>query len=379
MKRHQVSALIVTGLATAVSLASGCQSKWDYPVATRLGTNARVFAARVSDWASNRGRLLPFSISGQRHFQTSVLQADGVDPLRRTNDDLANLLGPNDELVQALANRDNFQPLPFVVAPQPVKPDYAPEVVRDSRPLQSAEPGVETVEEEPSADAELPSAETLDEEKESQDAATEPVATELDGSSQAKEPSSEEERLREERIQQLLDLLAKAESLAEQNVPELPPAPIIERAVEPSPERVEPLVIPQPPQAPKEIVLRATATMPYQSVRSERVELLNVQQMAPTIPARPGVPAVVANPGLPAVNAPGWANQDWSKGLVPDFSALGTAAPDEIDFAPLPKESPTVESKTVSGEESSLGKVTPELDANPATAARPIQKTQERR
>lgn len=300
--------------------------------------------------------------------------------MRRTNDDLATVLGPNDELVQALANRDNFQPLPFVVAPQPVKPDYAPEVVRDSRPLQSAEPGVETFEEEErTADSELPSAETFGEEEESQDAATEPVATELDGGSQVKEPNSEEERLREERIQQLLDLLAKAESLAEQNVPELPPAPIIERAVEPVQERVEPLVIPQPPQAPKEIVLRATATMPYQSVRSERVELLNVQQMAPTIPARPGVPAVVANPGLPAVNAPGWANQDWSKGLVPDFSALGTAAPDEIGFAPLPQESPTVEPKTVSGTETNVGKVTPELDANPATAARPIQKNQERR
>jgi len=144
-------------------------------------------------------------------------------------------------------------------------------------------------------------------------------------------------------------------------------------------------VIPPPPQAPKEIVLRATATMPYQSVRSERVELLNVQQMAPTIPARPGIPAVVVNPPAPTVNTPGWANSEWSKGLLPDFSALGESAPEQVEFAPLPsstealRESPTVESQPVRGGKSSLGKITPQLDANPATAARPIQKNQERR
>lgn len=404
MKRHQVSALLVTGLAAAASLASGCRGTWDYPVATRVGTSARVFAARVSDLAaSTRGRLLPFSISGTRRFQSPVVDTNGVDPLRRTNEELANLLGADNELVQALANRNNFQPLPFAVAPQPVKPEYAPDVVEDSRPLQPVKPVVEKaaeqavekvaekeVEEQLVEEAELPSAENFvaqdnieNPSAKSLDSKTE--ATEEDSSPDVPQPISEEERLREERIQQLLDLLAKAESLAQENIPELPLAPIIERMEEPVQEKTEPLVLPQPPQAPKEIVLRATATMPYQSVRSERVELLNVQQMAPTIPARPGVPAVVANPPVPAVNAPGWVNSDWGKGVVPDFSALGEIAPEQVEFAPLPpssealKDSPTVESQPATKGDSSLGKIMPELDTNPATAARPIQKNQERR
>lgn len=394
MKRHHVSGLLVTGLAAAVSLASGCQSGWNYPVATRVGTSARVFAARVSDLASNRGRLLPFSISGTRRFQSPVADANRLDPLRRTNDELASLLGTDNELVQALANRDNFQPLPFAVAPQPVKPDQAPDVVEDSRPLQPAEPTSEQVtekvaDEKPTEATELPSAENFLAEDDTEEAATEASDSELeateDSAPDVPKPISDEERLREERIQQLLDLLAKAEAVANQNIPELPNAPIIERPLEPVLEKVEPLVIPPPPQAPKEIVLKATATMPYQSVRSERVELLNVQQMAPTIPARPGIPAVVVNPPAPTVNASGWANSDWSKELLPDFSALGESAPEQVEFAPLPpsaealKESPTVESQPVHGGGASRGKITPELDSNPATAARPIQKNQERR
>jgi hypothetical protein len=396
MKRQHVSALLVTGLATAMSLASGCQSGWNYPVATRVATSTRVFAARVSDLASNRGRLLPFSISGTRRFQTPIANANRSDPLRRTNEELASLLGTDNELVQALANRDNFQPLPFAVAPQPEKPKYALEVVEDSRPLQPLEPKVEEqfeklVDEKPAEVAELPSAETFDAEDNSQGEVTAPLDSaaetgEEDLSPDVPQPISEEDRLREERIQQLLDLLAKAEALAqENNVPELPPAPIIERAKEAELEKTEPLIIPPPPQAPKEIVLRATATMPYQSVRSERVELLNVQQMAPTIPARPGIPAVVVSPPAPSVNAPGWANNEWNKGLVPDFSALGKAAPEQVEFAPLPassealNQSPTANSQGVSGGESSLGKITPEVDSNPATAARPIQKNEQRR
>ncbi|MFM7563011.1 MAG: hypothetical protein ACKO81_08265, partial [Planctomycetota bacterium] len=226
MKRQQVSALLVTGLATAMSLASGCQSGWNYPVATRVATSTRVFAARVSDLASNRGRLLPFSISGTRRFQTPIANANRSDPLRRTNEELASLLGTDNELVQALANRDNFQPLPFAVTPQPEKPKYAPEVVEDSRPLQPLEPKVEEktekiVDVKPAEVAELPSAETFD----AEDNGEEDLSPDLP------QPISEEDRLREERIQQLLDLLAKAEALAqENNVPELPPAPIIERA-----------------------------------------------------------------------------------------------------------------------------------------------------
>jgi hypothetical protein len=396
MKRQYVSALLVTGLATAMSLASGCQNGWNYPVATRLATSTRVFAARVSDLASNRGRLLPFSVSGTRRFQMPVANANRLDPLRRTNDELASLLGTDNELVQALANRDNFQPLPFAVAPRPEKPKYAPEVVEDSRPLQPLEPKVEeqiekTVDEKPAEVAELPSAETIDAESNGEEEVTAPLDSatdtkEADLSPNVPQPISEEERLREERIQQLLDLLAKAEALAqESNVPELPPAPIIERAKEVELEKTEPLVIPPPPQAPKEIVLRATATMPYQSVRSERVELLNVQQMAPTIPARPGIPAVVVNPPAPSVNARGWANSEWNKGLVPDFSALGEAAPEQVEFAPLPassealSQSPTVDSQAVSDAQSSLGKITAEVDSSPATAARPIQKNEQRR
>jgi hypothetical protein len=391
MKRHHVSGLLVTGLAAAVSLASGCQSSWNYPVATRVATSARVFAARVSDLASTRGRLLPFSISGTRRFQTPVADANRLDPLRRTNDELASLLGTDNELVQALANQNNFQPLPFAVAPQPRQPEYAPDVVEDSRPLQPVEPKVDKiVEEKPAEIVEVPSAESFVAEGKNEEAATEPIDSEPkleqeDLSPDVPRPISDEERLREERIQQLLDLLAKAEAVANQSIPELPKAPIIERPLEPVLEKVEPLVIPPPPQAPKEIVLRATATMPYQSVRSERVELLNVQQMAPTIPARPGIPAVVVNPPAPTVNTPGWANSEWSKGLLPDFSALGESAPEQVEFAPLPsstealRESPTVESQPVRGGESSLGKITPQLDANPATAARPIQKNQERR
>ncbi len=394
MKRHHVSGLLVTGLAAAVSLASGCQSSWNYPVATRAATTARVFAARVSDLASTRGRLLPFSISGTRRFQTPVADANRLDPLRRTNDELANLLGTDNELVQALANRNNFQPLPFAAAPQPVKPEQAPDIVEDSRPLHLAEPTVEkvtkkVVEEKSTEAAELPSAENFLAEDDTEEAATEARDSELeatdDSAPDVPQPISDEERLREERIQQLLDLLAKAEAVANQNIPELPKAPIIERPLEPVLEKVEPLVIPPPPQAPKEIVLKATATMPYQSVRSERVELLNVQQMAPTIPARPGIPAVVVNPPAPTVNSPGWANSGWSKELLPDFSALGESAPEQVEFAPLPsstealRESPAVESQPVRGGESSLGKITPQLDANPATAARPIQKNQERR
>jgi len=395
MKRHHVSGLLVTGLAAAVSLASGCQSSWNYPVATRAATTARGFAARVSDLAATRGRLLPFSISGTRRFQTPVADANRLDPLRRTNDELASLLGTDNELVQALANHNNFQPLPFAVAPQFEKPEYAPDVFEDSRPLQPLEPKVEALTEKIAEGktaevAELPSAETLFAESNSEEEVTEPInaapeTNEEDLSPDVPQPISEEERLREERIQQLLDLLAKAESLAQESIPELPPALIIERASEPELEKTEPLVIPQPPQAPKEIVLKATATMPYQSVRSERVELLNFQQVAPTIPARPGIPAVVVNPSAPTVNLPGWANSDWSKGLLPDFSALGESAPEQVEFAPLPsstealRESPTVESQPVRGGESSLGKITPQLDANPATAARPIQKNQERR
>ena len=396
MKRHHVSALLVTGLATAVSLASGCQSSWNYPVATRVGTSARVFAARVSDLASNRGRLMPFSISGTRRFQSPVVDANRLDPLRRTNDELANLLGTDNELVQALANQNKFQPLPFAVAPQPQQPEYAPDVVEDSRPIQPVEPKVEKiVEEKPAEIVEVPSAESFVAEGKKEEAATEPIDSEPkleqeDLSPDVPQPISEEERLREERIQQLLDLLAKAEAVAQENIPELPPAPIIERAIEPVLEKTEPLVIPPPPQAPKEIVLRATATMPYQSVRSERVELLNVQQMSPTVPARPGIPAVVLAPisppaASPSANAPGFANSDWSKGLLPDFTALGEAAPEQVEFAPLPpvsnesKESSTVGAQPIAGGESSLGKITPELDSNPATAARPIQKNQERR
>jgi|GEM_PF-5612421 len=396
MKRQQVSALLVTGLATAMSLASGCQSGWNYPVATRVATSTRVFAARVSDLASNRGRLLPFSISGTRRFQTPIANANRSDPLRRTNEELASLLGTDNELVQALANRDNFQPLPFAVTPQPEKPKYAPEVVEDSRPLQPLEPKVEEktekiVDVKPAEVAELPSAETFDAEDNGEEEVTAPLDSaaemgEEDLSPDLPQPISEEDRLREERIQQLLDLLAKAEALAqENNVPELPPAPIIERAKEAELEKTEPLIIPPPPQAPKEIVLRATATMPYQSVRSERVELLNVQQMAPTIPARPGIPAVVVSPPAPSVNAPGWVNSEWNRGLVPDFSALGDAAPQQVEFAPLPASSealnqtPTADSQGVSVGESSLGKITPEVDSNPATAARPIQKNEQRR
>jgi hypothetical protein len=395
MRRHRVSGLLVTGLAAAVSLASGCQSSWNYPVATRAATTARVFAARVSDLASTRGRLLPFSIGGTRRFQTPVADANRLDPLRRTNDELASLLGTDNELVQALANRNNFQPLPFAVAPQSEKPEYAPDVFEDSRPLHPSEPTVEALTEKIAEGktaevVELPSAETLIAESNSEEEVTEPInsvleANEEDLSLDVPQPISEEERLREERIQQLLDLLAKAEALAQENIPELPPAPIIERVSEPQLEKTEPLVIPQPPQAPKEIVLKATATMPYQSVRSERVELLNVHQMAPTIPARPGISAVVVNPSAPTVNSPGWVNSDWSKGLLPDFSALGESAPKQVEFAPLPsssealKESPTVEKQPVRGREASLGKITPQLDANPATAARPIQKNQERR
>lgn len=400
MKRHHVSGLLVTGLAAAVTLASGCQSGWNYPVATRVGTSARVFAARVSDLASNRGRLLPFSISGTRRFQSPVADANRSDPLRRTNDELASLLGTDNELVQALANRDNFQPLPFAVAPQPVKPDHAPDIVEDSRPLQPAEPTTEPVtenepvaekvaEEKPTEATELPSAENCIAEDDKEEAATEASDSEQeatkDSAADVPQPISDEDRLREERILQLLDLLAKAEAVANQNIPELPKAPIIERPLEPVLEKVEPLVIPPPPQAPKEIVLKAIATMPYQSVRSERVELLNVQQMAPTIPARPGIPAVVVNPPAPTLNALGWANSDWSKELLPDFSALGESAPEQVEFAPLPpssevlKESPAVESQPVRGGGTTLGKITPELDSNPATAARPIQKNQERR
>ncbi|OWU66154.1 MAG: hypothetical protein CBB60_000980 [Armatimonadetes bacterium Cent15-Ar3] len=351
-----------------------------------MGTSARVFAARVSDLASNRGRLLPFSISGTRRFQSPVADANRLDPLRRTNDQLASLLGTDNELVQALANRDNFQPLPFAVAPQPEKPKYAPEVVEDSRPLQPLESRVEEpaekiIDDKPAEVSELPSAETFDAEDNGEEEVTAPLdsATEThqeDSSPDVPQPISEEERQREERIQQLLDLLAKAEALAqENNAPELPPSPIIERVNEPELEKTEPQVIPQPPQAPKEIVLRATATMPYQSVRSERVELLNVQQMAPTIPARPGIPAVVLNPSAPSAKASGWANNQWNKDLVPDFSALGDSAPEQVEFAPLPtgveaaNQSPTVESQGVSGGESSLGRITPEVDSNPASVS----------
>lgn len=399
MKRHKVSASskAVLGLAIAVTLSAGCQVGVRLPVVASVTNGFRSFSARVSDIASTRGRLLPFSINGTRRFATSSVQPDRPDPLRRTNDSLANVLGHDNELVQALANRSDWQAVPFALAPLPVKPEQAPSEVEDSRPLQPAESSPVTdpvvVTEEPAAEQELPSAESFpggDLEGEAADQLSATSDTSASGRTAAEledkpEAISEDERLREERIQQLLDLLAKAESDALENIPELPSAPLIERLSEPEPKKIEPLLIPQLPEAPKEIVLRATATMPYQSVRSERVELLNVQQMAPTIPARPGAPAVVRSSPAIQSPAPGWANSDWSKGLIPDFSALGEAAPQHVEFAPLPPSERSAENTQPEGTrptgstEGTLGKIVPELDSNPATAARPIQNANDRR
>lgn len=404
MKRQKVSACskAVFGLAIAVTLSAGCQVGVRLPVVASVSNGFRSFAARVSDIASTRGRLLPFSINGTRRFAASSTPADRPDPLRQTNDSLANVLGHDHELVQALANRSDWQAVPFALAPLPVKPQQAPSEVEDSRPIQPAEVTPKTapvvIAEEPAAEAELPSAETFpsgEQEVESADqlpATSKTSVTGQDNIGRDKaagedqpQATSEEERLREERIQQLLDLLAKAESDALGNIPELPATPIIERPIEAEPKKIEPLLIPKMPEAPKEIVLRATATMPYQSVRSERVELLNVQQMAPTIPARPGSPAVVRSQPDGQLPAPGWVNSDWSKGLVPDFSALGDSAPQSVDFAPLPPTERSAEntqpevSRPSDSTAGTLGKLIPELDSNPATAARPIQGANDRR
>lgn len=392
MRRPYFQASLVLASLLFASTLVGCRGGHGLRVAISTSPAARPTAVRVFHGGTVRDKLLPFSVSGTRRFQDEV----ATDPLRRTNAPLEAVLGSSHELAQAIANhgRSDLKLAPFATAPELIKPEpaaediatrpsqrsHTEEVERSEDPASASEREL-TIAGEAQVEAELPSAEAFARERRFE------PAQELNPSEiQQPEKMDEQERLREARIQQLLDLLAKAEEQAAASVaPPVPQAPIMERAEEHKGEVVEPQIIPQKVEAPQEIVLRATATMPYQSIRNERVELLNVQQLAPTIPARPGLPAVVQRPPLSGEAPRGWANQDWSRELMPDFSDLGTAAPQEVQFTPLPAvQQPGSSSQTAeagpSGEsQPSHGRIVPELDTNPATAARPIQKPSERR
>jgi hypothetical protein len=373
MKRPLVvSSLVLASLLLSIVVV-GCRGGHGLRVAVSTSSLNHSAAARVGHAGTLRDKLFPFSLSGTRRFQDEV----ATDPLRRTNSPLETVLGPENELAQAIANRGRSE---LAFAPFGSSPDLSPqaftdepEVSEDSAPhaeVDAAEAGEAQVE------SDLPSAEAFARDSRFDQAQEEPQPERVD----------DQERLREARIQQLLDLLAKAEEQAAADVaPSLPQTPIIERARETELEVIEPQVVPQKVEAPQEIVLRATATMPYQSVRSERVELLNVQQLSPTVPARPGHPAVVQRPAVNTEAPRGWANQEWARELVPDFSALGQSAPEEVQIAPLPAvQQPALSGQTaeanapVAGEKS-VGRITPELDTNPSTAARPIQKSGDRR
>jgi hypothetical protein len=394
MKR-QISLALVSGGLIILSFSAGCRSDYGWGGLRGASVKPRLFSARVNHGPVVRDRLMPFSISGTRRYQT-VADSQAVDPLKRTNESLAAVLGPDNELAQAIANRPkvDWHLQPFALAPltAPIQPDSvtAEEVVESPQVAQQPElPEVvpsDSFGEKASVDHELVEAVELP--------ASEPFmasVSPVDDSSESAFTKSEGKqdvvisRLREARIQQLLDLLAKAEEQASADVPPLPPAPIIEQAKEPEVKEAEPQIIPHKLEEPKEIVLRATATMPYQSVRNERVELLNVQQLAPTIPARPGVPAIVQGAPAAELHPRGWANRDWSKELLPDFSALGEAAPEVIQFTPLPAaDLPAVDGNQAAAATpqepgQSVGRIVPELDTNPATAARPLQKSSDRR
>lgn len=406
------SASLVLGGLLVLSLGAGCRSDQAWGAFRGASVKPRLFSARVKHVPVVRDNLLPFSVSGTRRYQ-NVADSRAVDPLKRPNETLEAVLGPENELAQAIANRPkvDWHLEPFALAPQarPIQPESASESAAEEVPLaepqseladvnpvetpaelspvEESSPVIELAEEAaalPSSEPFTTSVSPIDEGQESAFTKSKALQDVVIARDQP-ETISEEERLREARIQQLLDLLAKAEEQAAVDVPRLPPAPIVERAKEPTSEEIEPQIIPQKIEQPKEIVLRATATMPYQSVRSERVELLNVQQMAPTVPARPGSPAIVLGAPAASPQPRGWANSDWSKELLPDFSALGAAAPEVIQFAPLPSSEeskvagPQAAAATAQEEGQSVGRIMPELDTNPATAARPLQKSGDRR
>lgn len=374
------SQLVLSSLVLAVLLLSfvtvGCQSGVGLRVASAVSARPRPFSARVVHFDGFRDKLFPFSISGSRQYAGN----SSIDPLRRTNEPLESVLGPDNELANGIANRNRLAPqqAPFSEIPQDApqhdlnqQPPHSILDEPESAPEESGNPGDTGA---AKAEVNLPSSEAF---------------TRQSGkaSLEIEQPDAinEDERLREARIQQLLDLLAKAEEQAAADVPPLPPTPILEQARDAELKKIETEEIPQKIETPREIVLRATATIPYQSIRSERVELLNVQQLAPAIPARPGLPAVAKPRVEGGPQARGWANQDWSRGIVPDFSALGQAAPEEVNFQPLPASQlpqsgdQTAETGVSTQNPQGQGRIVPELDANPATAARPIQKSSDRR
>jgi len=379
MKRQHVLASMVMASLLLSMAAVGCRGGYGLGLVASSSAIVGSLAARVRHVGIVRDKLLPFSIAGTRRFQAEPVS----DPLRRDNAPLETVLGAESELARAIASS-----APSVLESsgskvQTTEPTLEPTLAelagQESSAAKSKDVGSNQAGE-AQVEADLPSSEAFARELKSE------LDRDLSSLEEQPERVDEEERLREARIQQLLDLLAKAEEQAAAGVaPPLPQAPIADRATELERELVEPQVVPQKVEAPKDIVLRATATIPYQSVRSEQVELLNVQQLQPTVPARPGLPAVVQRPAVVGEAPRGWANQDWSRELVPDFSALGQAAPREVQFAPLP----AVQQPAPSGQaveagvpveaQPNVGRIMPELDTKPSTAARPIQKSGERR
>ncbi|MCE2791326.1 MAG: hypothetical protein LW697_02605, partial [Blastopirellula sp.] len=266
MKRQHVLASLVMASLLLSMAAVGCRGGYGLGLVASSSAIVGSLAARVRHVGIVRDKLLPFSIAGTRRFQAEPVS----DPLRRDNAPLETVLGAESELARAIASS-----APSVLESsgskvQTTEPTLAELAGQESSAAKSEDVGSNQAGE-AQVEADLPSSEAFARELKSE------LDRDLSSLEEQPERVDEEERLREARIQQLLDLLAKAEEQAAAGVaPPLPQAPIADRATELERELVEPQVVPQKVEAPKDIVLRATATIPYQSVRSEQVELLNV-------------------------------------------------------------------------------------------------------